>query len=60
MKSRRALKRVAARLYELDPAVENTFLVTRNRLVAANVSDVDSGSFDRVIDATERMLENTE
>lgn len=47
---------VAARLYELNPDVENTFLVTRNRFVVANIAGIDADDFDRVVEATEHML----
>ena len=45
---RRGPRDVAARLYELNPEVENTFLVTINRFVAANVADIGPDQFDRV------------
>jgi rhodanese-related sulfurtransferase len=47
---------VGVRLYKLDPKVRNTFLVTRNRLVDANVSDIASADFDQVRQATLSML----
>ena len=47
---------VAARLYELNPEIDNTFLVTRNRFVVANVSGVAADGFERVVEATARML----
>jgi len=47
---------VAARLYELNPEVENTFLVTKNRFVVANVASVQSDSFGLVADAASEML----
>jgi hypothetical protein len=47
---------VAAKLYALNPDVENTFLVTRNRFVVANVSGIGADGFDRVADATKQML----
>lgn len=49
-------KDVAARIYQLNPDVQNTFLVTVNRTVTDNVSDIGSGEFGKVIDATEKML----
>jgi hypothetical protein len=48
---KRGPRDVAARLYELNPEAANTFLVTRNRFVAANFVDVDAGEFDRVASA---------
>lgn len=53
---RRGPKDVAVRLYELNPEVENTFLVTVNRFVAANVSDISPGEFGQVEEATALML----
>jgi hypothetical protein len=49
-------KDVAARIYQLNPDVQNTFLVTVNRTVTDNVSDIGSGEFAKVIDAAEKML----
>jgi hypothetical protein len=49
-------KDVAARLYKLNPEVRNTFLVTVNRTIAGNVSDIGPGEFSQVIDATDTML----
>jgi hypothetical protein len=49
-------KDVAARIYQLNPDAQNTFLVTVNRTVTDNVSDIGSGEFGQVIDATEKML----
>ena len=46
----------AVRVYHLNPAVANTFLVTVNRSVVANVSDVEPDQFSRVADATSEML----
>jgi hypothetical protein len=46
----------AARVYKLSPDVRNTFLVTVNRTVAANISDIGPGEFSQVVDATERIL----
>ena len=53
---RRGPKDVATRLYSLNPAVENTFLVTVDRFVAANVTGIAPNEFDRVADATTAML----
>ena len=53
---RRGPKDVAARLYSLNPAVANTFLVTVDRFVAANVTDIGPDGFGRVADATATML----
>lgn len=47
---------VAARLYELSPEAENTFLVTRDRFVVANVADIGPDGFGRVAEAAEEML----
>ncbi|MBV8732931.1 MAG: hypothetical protein JO336_24240 [Acidobacteriia bacterium] len=49
-------KDVAARVYNLNPAVANTFLVTVNRTVVANISDIGFEQFTRVADATAEML----
>lgn len=49
-------KDVAARVYKLNPAVANTFLVTVDRSVVANISDIGPEQFDRVADATSQML----
>jgi hypothetical protein len=49
-------KDVAARIYQLNPDAQNTFLVTVNRTVTDNVSDIGSGEFGQVIDATEKVL----
>lgn len=49
-------KDVAARVYRLNPEVQNTFLVTVNRLVFANVSGIAPDEFDQVADATAQML----
>ncbi len=49
-------KDVAARVYNLNPAVANTFLVTVDRTVVANISDIAPEQFDRVADATSEML----
>jgi hypothetical protein len=53
---RRGPQDVAVRLYQLNPDVENTFLVTVNRFVTGNVSDIGPGEFGLVADATEQML----
>lgn len=47
---------LAGRLYELNPEVDNTFLVTLDRFVVANVSGIEPREFERVSDATEQML----
>ncbi|HYM00512.1 MAG TPA: hypothetical protein VEZ90_16275 [Blastocatellia bacterium] len=49
-------KDVAARVYNLNPAVANTFLVTVNRSVVANISDIGPEQFKRVADAASEML----
>ena len=46
----------AARVYNLSPGVANTFLVTVNRSVVANVSDIAPDQFSRVAEATTEML----
>src|SRR5215469_7079974 len=46
----------AARVYNLNPAVTNTFLVTVNRSVVANISDIAPEEFNRVSDAASEML----
>ena len=53
---RRGPKDVAVRLYALNPEVENTFLVTVDRFVAANVSAIAPEDFARVSEATVEML----
>jgi hypothetical protein len=53
---RRGPQDVAVRLYELNSDVENTFLVTVNRFVTANVSDIEPGEFGLVADAAAQML----
>jgi hypothetical protein len=50
---------VGIKLYKLDPKVRNTFLVTRNRTVDTNVSDIGSSGFDKVRQATLAMLKKT-
>ena len=49
-------KDVAVRVYKLNPAVANTFLVTVNRTVVANISDIGPEQFHRVAEATSEML----
>ena len=44
------------RVYNLNPDVANTFLVTVNRSVVANISDIAPDQFSRVADATSQML----
>ncbi len=53
---RRGPADVAARLYEINPDVDNTFLVTVNRFVAANVSAITPDQFSAVEAATAEML----
>jgi hypothetical protein len=53
---RKGPKDAAARVYNLNPAVANTFLVTVNRSVVANISDIAPDQFSRVADATSQML----
>src|SRR5580700_5080567 len=53
---RKGPKDAAARVYNLNPAVANTFLVTVNRSVVANISDIGPDQFNRVADATSKML----
>jgi len=43
----------------LNPDVRNTFLLTVNRTVAANVSDIGPGEFSQIVNATEEMLAGT-
>jgi len=47
---------VGVKLYNLDPRVRNTFLVTRNRTVDTNVSDIRSTDFEKVKQAASSML----
>ena len=47
---------VAAKVYNLNPAVANTFLVTVDRTVMANISDIAPDQFNRVADAASEML----
>jgi len=53
---RKGPKDPAVRVYNLNPAVTNTFLVTVNRSVVANISDITPDQFSRVADATSQML----
>lgn len=46
----------AAKVYNLNPAVANTFLVTLDRTVVANISDIAPDQFDRVTAAASQML----
>jgi hypothetical protein len=52
-------KDVGVKLYKLDPQVRNIFLVTRNRTVDTNVSDIGPSGFDKIKQATLRMLTKT-
>jgi hypothetical protein len=49
-------KDVAVRVYNLNPAVANTFLITVNRSVVANISDIGPEQFTRVAEAASEML----
>lgn len=49
-------KDIGVKLYDLDPKARNTFLVTINRLVRTNVSDIGPNEFDKVTQATLGML----
>jgi hypothetical protein len=49
-------KDVAARVYKLSPEVRNTFLVTVDRKIVTNISDIGSAEFGQVVEATEQML----
>ena len=53
---RRGPRDVAMRLYEINPEVDNTFLVTVNRFVVDNVSGIGADEFGRVVDATDQMM----
>jgi hypothetical protein len=53
---RKGPKDAAVRVYNLNPAVANTFLVTVNRSVVANIADIGPDQFSRVADATSEML----
>jgi hypothetical protein len=50
---------VGVKLYNLNPKVRNTFLITRNRTVETNVSDIRSIDFDKVKQAALSMLTKT-
>ena len=52
----RGPKDVGVKLYNLDPKVRNVFLVTRNRTVDTNISDIRSSDFERVKQAALSML----
>ncbi len=52
----KGLKDPGLKVYKLNPEVKNTFLVTVNRSVAANISDITPDEFVQVADATEKML----
>ena len=52
-------KDIGFRLYKLSPKVRNTFLVTRNRTVEANISDIGPSEFDKLKQATLKMLTKT-
>lgn len=53
---RKGPKDPAVRVYNLNPAVANTFLVTVNRTVVANFSDIAPDQFSRIADSTSEML----
>jgi hypothetical protein len=53
---RKGPKDPAAKVYNLNPAVANTFLVTVNRSVVASLSDIKPEQFSRVSDAASDML----
>jgi hypothetical protein len=53
---RKGTKDPAGKVYNLNPAVSNTFLVTVNRSVVANISDIAPEQFSRVADAASEML----
>lgn len=53
---RRGPADVATRLFELDPDVQNTFLLTENRFVVANVAGITPDRFDLVAQAAADML----
>lgn len=48
---------VAVRVFNLNPAVENTFLVAVDRAVVANISGITPAEFDHVVQATARVLQ---
>jgi hypothetical protein len=49
-------KDIGARVYKLNPEARNTFLVTRNRTVDTNISDIEPSKFTAVKQATLGML----
>lgn len=49
-------KDVAVRVYNLNPAVANTYLITVDRTVVANISDIGPDQFSRVAEAASEML----
>jgi hypothetical protein len=53
---RKGPKDPGAKVYSLNPAVANTFLVTANRSVVASISDIGPDQFNRVADAASEML----
>jgi hypothetical protein len=53
---RKGPKDAAVRVYNLNPAVANTFLVSVDRSVVANISDIGPDQFSRVTGATSEML----
>ena len=55
---RKGPKDPAVRVYNLNPAVANTFLVTVNRSVVANFSGIAPDQFSQVSDAASQMLAN--
>jgi hypothetical protein len=53
---RKGPKDAAVRVYNLNPLVANTFLVSVDRSVVANISDIGPDQFSRVAEATSEML----
>lgn len=53
---RKGQKDVAVRMYKLDPAVKNTFLVNIDRMVKSNLTGIDPASFGMVENATQQIL----
>ena len=53
---RRGPADVATRLFEINPEIHNTFLLTQNRFVVANVAGISPDEFALVADATASML----
>ena len=53
---RKGKKDLAVRLYRLSEEVDNTFLVSVNRKVMANITDIAVNDFTQVADATAAML----